>query len=409
MLLKKTHAYIQNTWEKSKVEITAQKGDKYWLPYPFVPPCVTGMFRVLFYWDTYYTNKGLIADGFLDLAKNNVDDLLYMLDKCGFVPNSWSDSGTKWCSQPPYLHFMVRDIYEQTNDKEWLRSAYFALQKEYEFWMTERITETGLNRHFHLPLSEDDLVFYYDYIGTERIKIPMDISREEKARIAHGYVAVAEAGLDWSPRFRAFGADIIPVDLNANLYGLESDLAEGSALFEPEKTAFYQAAMQKRKALMDEYCLGQDGLYHDYNFVTKTQNEFAFSGQFMPFITGMLSGEKLVKKVLKRLENDFGITSTEEDKIEGHITYQWSYPNSWAPDNYLCVWALEKNGLREEARRVAEKFMNNVAKTYEETGLLWEKYDGVEGGYAKKTEHDMTEMLGWTGGVFSHFYKNYKE
>ncbi|MBO7345690.1 MAG: hypothetical protein J6U92_07130 [Clostridia bacterium] len=406
-MLDKTHNYVQNTWEKAKVEITAKKGEKYWLPCPFVPPCVTGYFRVLFYWDTFYTNKGLIADGFIDLAKNNVDNLLYMLDKLGFVPNSWSDSGTKWCSQPPYLHFMVRDIYEQTKDVEWLKSAYFSLKKEYEFWMKDRMTETGLNRHYHLPLTQDDLVYYYDYIGTNRIKIPMDIPAEEKAEIAHGYVASGEAGLDYSPRFRTFGDDIIPVDLNANLYGLESDLAEWSEMFEPEKTGFYKIAMKNRKALMDKYCLGNDGLYHDYNYLTKTQNTFVFSGQFMPFITGMLSGEELVKKVMLVLENNHGVTSTEKDNEEGHIPYQWSYPNSWAPDNYLCVTALEKNGLMDDAKRVALKFINNIAKTYQETGILWEKYDGVDGGYAKKNEYAVTEMLGWSGGVFSYFYKKY--
>ena len=44
------------------------------LPFPFVPPSITqeGLFRTLYYWDTYFTNVGLIADGHVDWAKENV-------------------------------------------------------------------------------------------------------------------------------------------------------------------------------------------------------------------------------------------------------------------------------------------------------------------------------------------------
>ena len=278
----RTAAYIKNSWQKAVINKEDAELPELYVA-PFVPPCVNGAFKVLFYWDTFFTNRGLITDGQTGLAKNNVDYLIFALNKFGFVPNALSVSGTRWCSQPPFLHFMVRDVYEKTLDEEWLKNAYFALKKEYAFWQTERTTKTGLNRYFHLPTDKDSLSGYYDYVAG-RLKLSIDLSKEEKARLAENYIAVAESGLDFSPRFCDFGADIIPVDLNANLYGLEKDLLEWSHKFEPQTTADYEKALNLRKTLMDRYLLGKDGLYHDYDYVRCEQNTTCFSGQFMPYI-----------------------------------------------------------------------------------------------------------------------------
>ncbi len=104
------------------------------------------------------------------------------------------------------------------------------------------------------------------------------------------------------------------------------------------------------------------------------------------------------------LQQPHGVVSTQKDEKE-KLSYQWSYPNTWAPDNYLAFLALKKNGLLEEARTVATCYMENVSQCYEKTGLLWEKYDGIEGGVSKKNEYEVPEMLGWTGGVFEEFYR----
>ncbi len=120
MFIEKTHQYIKRSWKRAAVEPEDMQ-ENFQLPYPCVPPCVTGMFRCLFYWDTFYTNLGLIADGELELAKNNVANLIYLLKKYGFVPNANSESGTKWCSQPPYLHWMVQTLEEYLQDEQWLK------------------------------------------------------------------------------------------------------------------------------------------------------------------------------------------------------------------------------------------------------------------------------------------------
>ena len=54
------------------------------LPHPYTVPSV-GHFDELYYWDTYFFNKGLGICGRMELAKNNVDNMLYLVNKYGYT------------------------------------------------------------------------------------------------------------------------------------------------------------------------------------------------------------------------------------------------------------------------------------------------------------------------------------
>ena len=99
------------------------------LPHPYSVPCVQGMFQDMFYWDTYFTNLGLISIGDTVQAKNNVDNILYVINLLGYMPNA-TDRGMFNRSQPPYASMMVADIYDITHDREWLGRALPVLEKD---------------------------------------------------------------------------------------------------------------------------------------------------------------------------------------------------------------------------------------------------------------------------------------
>ena len=397
--LEETHDYIVANWARCRVDPSTIEKEIYRLPKPFTPPAPGGLFHCLFYWDTFFTNRGLISDGHLDWAKDNVEDLIYELKEWGFVPNSNSDPGVIYISQPPYLHFMVKDIFEQTHDEAWLLGAYEALKIEYAFWMKKRITSNGLNRHYgHETRTKEQLLSYYRYVAKDRLHLPLDIPEDEQIRKGAEYAAASEAGLDFSPRFGDFGGSINPVDLNANLYGLECDLASYAERFEKNRAPFYLEAAIHRKALMDQFMLGKDGLYHDFNYVKKEQSPLHFSGQFMPFITGLLKDKEAAKALLQTLLGPGGVFSTEED--DGKILYQAAYPYSWPYDNFLAYWALKKIGLMDEADLVTECYLGAVGRSFMSTGRLWETYDGRDGSIAHKKEYATQEMMGWTAGTF---------
>jgi alpha,alpha-trehalase len=146
--IEKVRDYISKNWlgtvENNPIDI----GNLYGLPKPYNVPTVHGenLFKELYYWDTYFTNIGLIHDNLLEQAKNNVDDILFMVNRFGKMLNG-SNKTYLNRSQPPYLSMMVADIYDKTHDKVWLKNSVATLEKEYQFWMKERLTNCGLNRY----------------------------------------------------------------------------------------------------------------------------------------------------------------------------------------------------------------------------------------------------------------------
>ena len=114
------------------------------LPYPFTVPCITGAFNEMYYWDTYFTNRGLLLSGRLDLAKHKCENIAHMIRTYGYMPN-----GTRTFylgrSQPPYFALMVEDVYEVLQEDHWLAEMYDVACQKYDFWMTRRIAPNGLN------------------------------------------------------------------------------------------------------------------------------------------------------------------------------------------------------------------------------------------------------------------------
>jgi len=86
------------------------------LPKPFFVP--GDRFREIYYWDSYWTVKGLLISEMFESALNQVENLVVLLERFGFVPNG---SRTYYLnrSQPPLLSGMIRLILEEaeTNEK----------------------------------------------------------------------------------------------------------------------------------------------------------------------------------------------------------------------------------------------------------------------------------------------------
>ena len=395
----KTHEYIKRRWKDGLREIS---DSNYPLPFPFEPPCVDGAFKCMFYWDTFYTNRGMILDGKEQYAKFNTDNLIYLLNKYGFVPNSNSYPGLK-NSQPPYLQYMIRDVYESTHDDEWLKMAYFSLKKEYDFWMTNRMSPIGLNQHMHNEVGDQADIDFYDYVTT-RLELDKNAPREFKIKAGRGLHACGECGLDFSPRFALDGTDMVEVDLNAHMFAMEKYLSELAKKYEPELESFFLIQMNKRKGLMDRYLLQDDGLYYDYNYVKKQiqQKEFNFSGQFVPFIVGISNDKSALKHLLSKVEFKYGIASTGPYK--SNLEYQAAYPYSFPYDNGLAFWALTKLNLIEDYERIGVKYLEMCSESYTKDNHLWEAYDATKPGRAEKKEYPNTEMLGWTAGIYQWIY-----
>ena len=75
--------YIQSHWQESVHDDCKNPppNNVVALPVPHTVPCLQGHFPVFFYWDTYFTNSGLLAQGRLDLAKSNCEAMAWLIER----------------------------------------------------------------------------------------------------------------------------------------------------------------------------------------------------------------------------------------------------------------------------------------------------------------------------------------
>ena len=404
-IYEKTSEYVRASWNKAVKRRDVDP--EFVMPCDYVPPCVDGDLINLYYWDTYFTNLGLIEDGETDLARGNIEDLIFCLYKFGCVPNMCRGNGATYASQPPLLFLMTKDFYVHTGDRDFLIKGYDALSLEYSFWTEKRSSPSGLNRYgsnFDYSAGDPDLTEF-----SRRMKRDFNVlPKEEKIAIALDRNAEGESGHDYSPRFFGRAYETNPVDLNSYLYGFERTMAEFSAILGRGEEEKWNALADKRKTLMDELCLDREtGVYFDYDFDKGERTGVYSGGSYLPFVFGLSDDTRALGLVNDRLIGKGGVFCCEKLPSDG-LNYQWGYPNSWAPYNWFGFVANKRLGVAKTAYRIAEFWLNDVAETFEKTGKLYEKYDGEKGGAATVNEYGVPEMLGWTAGTFEKMLAEYK-
>ena len=150
----------------------------------------------------------------------------------------------------------------------------------------------------------------------------------------------------------------------------------------------------------------QDGLYYDYDFITKRVRHYPFLTTFYPLWVGIASKEQAarVEKNLKLFERDGGLqTSTN---VSGN---QWDAPFGWAPLQMIAVEGLRRYGYTDDAERISMKWLTLIHRDFIRRGFIVEKYDvvnsssNVEGqirfGYSANQAG-----FGWTNAVFTQLF-----
>ncbi len=393
--------YINENLPKTVKYNPQDDGTLIGLPFRYTVPCPDEMFLEMYYWDTYFTNTGLIATGNLRLAKSNVDNMLYLVNKYGFMPNG---NRTYYLtrSQPPFLFMAVSDIFEETGDKEWLSSAYDTLSKEYDYWQSEHMTPDGLNFYGNREINDqsriDALCKYY----SSRVKCNTEgISPDLKLRYAHCMMAFAESGWDCTSRFGDNARYYEPVCLNSLLWGLENKMAAFSRILgrgdEEKWSALADSRKQKMERLM--YDKGR-GIMLDRSFSDGHLSPVFSVASFYPLFVGMKERPDGEINALKELMLPYGVAATNNsDAVHG---YQWDYPHVWAPLQYVAYKSFKNCGCDDIANEIKDKYIALIETNFEKTGRLWEKYNGSTGEVANE-DYNAPAMLGWTAGVYMYF------
>lgn len=392
--------YIEKNLPLSIRVHTQDTENLYAMPHPYLIPSVKGMFQEMYYWDTYFANTGLIMRGDLEQARNNIDNLVYMIDRFGFVLNG-SNTYFLYNSQPPVLALMVREYFDQTRDTAWLAEVYPRLEKEHSFWMSRRNSAIGLNRYDCEKLPES-FVTHSAASAVGRLGFrPEGMDDEAMARANH---AAGESGWDFTPRMGWEVFNYAALDLNSWLYSLEDQLCYfAGVLNQPDDQKKWQNAKETRAALLRQYLKGEDGVFYDYHIPSGKRSDLVSAATYYPLYVGMATAEEAAAavKVLHRVEEPYGIACVEKCDKPGN--YQWGHPNGWPPTQRIVAEGLLRYGYREEAERIARKYVDLVESCFAQTGHLWEKYNVVKGNAEVVDEYQMPTMLGWTFGVYYRF------
>lgn len=388
-------SYIKKNWSKSIRNGYAGKGLP--LPYPYTVPCPDERFTNFFYWDTYFTNLGLLYDD-IEQAKHNINNMQFFVDELGYIPNENVEVMFNH-SQPPLYPHAVMDYYQKTKDIDFVSKHYPTIKKEYAFWMENRLTALGLNQYNSSPTKEQ-IEFYYGELNSRGL---LSVEHNKTDEDILHYIAESESGWDFSPRFNGKALDYIQVDLNAILYKTETILSEFAGLLgKKEEEQEFLAAATRRKTLMETYCRDKNGLFHDYNFKTGEQSDLITVASMLPFAFGISDDKTACIKTLTLLEFEHGVAAGE--KKTGGQGFQWAYPNMWAPLVYWVYEALIKLALVEDADRVCYKYLQTVEKNFCDTSKLLEKYDVITG-LVSNIEYESPAMMGWIAGVYVYLKK----
>lgn len=383
------------------------------LPHPYVVP--GGRFREIYYWDSYFTMIGLVRDGERELAADMLANFAHLIDSLGFIPNGTRDYYLSR-SQPPFFSLMVSLLSEADPS---VRDRYLdQVAKEYAYWMhgTDSLNP-GEARYRVVRLQGDTLANrYWDSGRSPRPEsyaedVHLAESRntpEAKAELYANLRAAAASGWDFSSRWYEeeglFAStqtiELLPVDLNALLYGMEVFLAEGYASKGDEATALQMRERSERRAAMirDRMWDPEAGFFVDYDFADgERSDELTLAGVF-PLYFG-LADTRQAEAVRDRLMDDFlaagGLLTTLKDSGQ-----QWDAPNGWAPLQWMAVVGLGNYGYQQEARTIARRWLRLNEKVYADTGKMMEKYNVqdttlLSGG----GEYPTQDGFGWTNGV----------
>jgi alpha,alpha-trehalase len=411
---------------------------------PFVVP--GGRFNEMYGWDSYFESVGLILDDKVHLAKGMADNFQYEIEQYGKILNA-NRSYYLTRTQPPFYTSLLREVYEVTKDKEWLKNHLKTAIKEYEtVWMVQgkRLTDNGLSRFLAegLGVPPECETGHFNAIisplaSSLNISVSNYIEKYQKGEIKNSELdiyflndrSVRESGHDTSYRIDGNCAALNLVDLNAFLYKYETDFAEIIASeFEDNFTFntktyssdYWTEKAQHRKKLANTYLWDEtQGMYFDYNIKTNLKSAFISATTLMPLWAKMASkeqAERLVKTAIPLLKMQGGIAGSTKESV-GKISTerpqrQWDYPNGWAPHQMLIWEGLLNYNYKEEAQELIYRWLFMITKNaVDYNGTIPEKYNVVTathkvfaeyGNVGTDFEYITEEGFGWMNASYQY-------
>ncbi|XP_053546029.1 trehalase [Bombina bombina] len=392
----------------------------------FVPNAVIvpgGRFREFYYWDSYWVINGLLLSEMKDTARGMIENFLYMVERFGLIPNGGRVYYLRR-SQPPFLTLMMDSYMEKYKNLTFLRNSIDILEKEYDFWMTNRSVTVNLQgkihtlNRYHVPVDGPRPESYSD-----DYELAENLTSDSRQSLWTELKAAAESGWDFSSRWYNGSSTelkdtrtslVIPVDLNAILCRVERTLAKFyQELGMPEKETRFRSALDARHQAIQTVLWDEDwGIWLDFNRDTQTRNPNFYPTNLAPLWAACYSNPGLVDKVVSYLENSKALSY--KNGIPTSLTnsgQQWDFPNAWPPLQHIVIEGLAISGstrAQDLAFSLAQNWVRSNYAAYREYKAMFEKYnvegDGKPGGGG---EYEVQLGFGWTNGVIFQLLDKY--
>lgn len=349
----------------------------------------------------------------------------------------------------------------ETYQREWLERAYTDLMKDHAMWTSvpHLAGKTGLSRYYDFgegpppeavkdetgfyrkvadyfffhpaeadryvlemskPAKQDtpgqgasdrptDSPFTLKVCGGPRAASSPECEQSLEFELSEDYYkgdrSMRESGFDVSFRFGPFGATThhyAPVCLNSLLYKTEKDLQQISLwLGRGQEAKQWGRRAEERKKLINQYLWNDDqGLFFDFNFVTKRMSHYQYATTFDPLWAGLATPAqaKAVATNVKIFDQPGGIAMSTTDSGA-----QWDLPYGWGNIEMLAVEGLRRYGYNAEADRISYEFLSMIAENFRRDGNIREKYNVVTRSSEAHAElgYSMNVVgFGWTNAAF---------
>ncbi|CAM8881934.1 unnamed protein product [Rhodiola kirilowii] len=432
------HSLWKNLSRKVSPEVAKSPDYHTLLPLPGPVMIPGSRFREVYYWDSYWVIRGLLASKMYETAKAIAVNLIYLIDHYGFVLNGARAYYTNR-SQPPLLSSMVYEIYGRTHDTELVKVALPALLKEHAFWTSgihkvairdAEGTEHILSRYYAMwdePRPESATI---DIAAASSISNDM-----ERRQFFREVASTAESGWDFSTRWMRDPSNftslttttIVPVDLNVFLLKMEHDIASLAKVVGDNSTAeiFSTAFKVRLRAIQAILWNEERGEWLDYwlsgsstsdqgveEWRVQNQCHRTFASNFIPiWINSFHSDESLMEKLVKSLKGSGLLGAAGISTSLNNSGQQWDLPNGWAPLQHMIIEGLSRSKslhANQMAEDLALRWIRTNYVAFKKTGAMHEKYDVLECG---KTggggEYIPQTGFGWSNGVVLALLEQY--
>ncbi|XP_065203182.1 trehalase-like [Planococcus citri] len=422
--------------KEEEKSIETMRSSYIYVPHTFI--VAGGRFDEMYYWDSYWIIKGLLACGMRNTTKGIIGNMIHLVKKFGYVPNGNRIYYSKR-SHPPMLIQMVDSYYQATNDECIIKENLRYLEAEFDWWLKNRNVTVKIDgRTYYL--------FRYNALSCfprpESYKEDLDLVNylaedlETTKSIYTGTRSALESGWEFSSRHmrNPKNAQRMPdglrdmnprqfayVDLISIMYSNAKRLSEWERNFAENNAKadeYDEWASKFLDAIENVLWNEEEGMWLDYDILSKKNRKYFYASNFVPLWSkAYKNNHTKVQLALKYLEKNQMIHSNLENSYCGIPTsgvdqasslQTWDYPSVMAPLQSFIIRGLKESNdptAEKVAYHLATSFMKTAYAAYLNDGVMYEKYDAsVCGKKGEKGEYPCQIGFGWTNGVIFELF-----